>query len=88
MCTDYAKFKHESMPRTTTTTKLKRAVDALTATKLNPRARRSESIKLRVTPEQKVRVQEAADELGMTVSELVLQVVELALPRLGSSNGH
>ena len=74
------------MPRTPTATRLKKAVDALTAAKLNPRARRSESIKLRVTPEQKVRVQEAADELGMSVSELVLQVVEHALPKLGSAD--
>ncbi len=87
MCTDHSKCKHKSMPRTRAAAKLRKAVNALTATKLNPRSRRSESIKLRVTPEQKARVQDVADELGMTVSDLVVQVVEHALPKLESQGG-
>lgn len=65
-----------------TDARLKAAVRDLTPAQVAPRPRRSDAIKLRVTPEQKEQVQMVADELGMTVSDLIVQVVEHALPKL------
>ncbi|MEZ5989862.1 MAG: hypothetical protein R3F30_12200 [Planctomycetota bacterium] len=69
------------MPRRSPSS-LDRAVSGLSADKITPRPKRSESIKLRVTPEQKEQIHAVADELEMTVSDLIVQVVEHALPRL------
>ena len=70
------------MPRTIRSPKLARSVQDLTKADLEARPRRTESIKLRVTEEQKHELQDVADELEMTLSELVVQIVEHALPRL------
>lgn len=71
----------ESMQRRSTSS-LDRAVSGLSADTITPRPKPSESIKLRVTPEQKEQIHSVADELEMAVSDLIVQVVEHALPRL------
>ena len=70
------------MARTIQSSKLAKSVRDLTTDELNARPRRTESIKLRVTGDQKTELQDVADELEMTLSELVVQIVEHALPRL------
>ena len=61
---------------------LAKSVRHLSADALRSRPRRTESIKLRVTAEQKADWQDVAIALGMTLSELITQVVEHALPTL------
>ena len=80
-----ANVKHDSRDSMSrrAASKLDRAVSGLSADSMTPRPKRSESIKLRVTPEQKDQIHAAADDLGMTVSDLIVQIVEHALPRLG-----
>jgi len=70
------------MARTSQSTKLAKSVQDLTARELAARPRRTESIKLRVTEDQKNELQDVADDLEMTLSELIVQIVEHALPRL------
>ncbi len=66
----------------TYSSKLAKSVQGLSPDKLGARPRRTESIKLRVTAEQKDEMQGIADGLGMTLSEFMVQVVEHALPKL------
>lgn len=70
------------MARTSQSAKLAKSVQDLTARELAARPRRTESIKLRVTEDQKNALQDVADDLEMTLSELVVQIVEHALPKL------
>ena len=82
MCSILNAAWYAQMSRTIHSSRLAKSVKNLTTDELAARPRRTESIKLRVTEDQKNEMRDVADELEMTLSEFVVQIIEQALPRL------